>query len=338
MDKDDFRTLPGMPEEQAWLRERLETLSVREETVLAAVLICHPPECAAEAIGNLQSLDSYEVCFPAGSYKQLGEFFLRREVRTPEDILPYADLQRLGEQYGDAHPGLFVGNCYVSYPTTDLKPLYQGQASPLSADDAWSVKLRLSSSAVPEGVWIRLPDHDGNMPEDSNEVKLALDALQVKFLEDCTLLEARCILPEAGDLMKQYDSLIELVREGDDLGFILEEQGKGKARWMEKFAAALKYEGCRTLRFALDISQNLNCYEWASCRELEELAANHLRSCGVPDELIQSGVIDLRGYAEDHLDPSEYILSSGEGDCVVRNGREFIREYSALDTPGMTMQ
>lgn len=337
MDKDDLRYLPGTPQEQAWLRERLEALSAREETVLAAALMRSPPHSMEEAIGYLQSLDSYEVCFPAGSYEQLGEFFLRREVRMPEDILPHVDRQRLGEQYEDTHPGLFVGSCYVEYPKEAIEPAYH-QGGPLPEDNDWSVKLKLASRTVPEGVWIRLPDHDGNMPEDSSEVKLALDALQVKFLEDCTLLEARCILPEAGDLMKQYDSLIELVREGDDLGFILEEQGKGKARWMEKFAAALKYEGCRTLRFALDISQNLNCYEWASCRELEELAANHLRSCGVPDELIQSGAIDLRGYAEDQLDPSEYILSSGEGDCVVRNGREFIREYSALDTPGMTMQ
>jgi len=331
----DLPTLPGTLQEQAWLKERLETLSVREEHVLAAALMQEPPKSAWDAAVHLQSLDSCEVCFPAGSYEQLGEFYLRRESKIPEDAIPYVDLERFGEQYENMHPGLFIGNCYVLYPAP-IDPQYV--TVPRLEDNDWSVKLKLASSAVPEGVWLRLPDHDGNMAVDSSEVALALDALRVNSLEDCTLLEARCILPEAGNLMEQYDSVIELVRDGDNLGFVMEEQGQGELHWREKFAAALEYENCHTLRFALDISQNLHCYEWVSCEGLEDFAAQHLRSCGVKDELLQSGAIDLKSYAEDMLETSGYMQASGETGYLLRNEREFIRDFTAPEQDGMTMQ
>ena len=245
------------------------------------------------------------------------------------------DFERLGQQYEDAHPGLFIGSCYVVYPAP-VDPQYI--PVPQLEDNDWSVKLKLASPDVPEGVWLRLPDHDGNMAENSSEVALALDALRVNSLEDCTLLEARCILPEAGDLMEQYDSVTELVRDGDNLGYVLDERGQGEAHWLEKFAAALEYEGCHTLRFALDISQNLHCYEWIPQEGLRDFAANRLRSCEVSDELVRSGCIDLDRYAEDMLETSGYMQASGGTGYLLRNSREFIREYAAAKPGSMTMQ
>ena len=166
-------------------------------------------------------------------------------------------------------------------------------------------------------------------------------ALRVHSLEDCTLLEAQCILPEAGDLMEQYSGITELVRDGNTLGCVLDEQGQGQPRWMEKFAAALEYEDCRNLKFALDISQNLLCYEWVSREDLTDFAAEHLRSCGVSDELIQSGCIDLERYGEDLLETSGFMLTDCEDAYVLRNGRQFVREYSMvggesqISTPSM---
>lgn len=339
MTMDEFKelsSLPGPIQYQSYLKERLETLSVRESCVLAAVLQRAPPQDAEEAVDCLNSLDDYEVCFPAGNYEQLGEFCLRK-LNAPEEVLPYVDPEQLGQNYENEHPGLFIGNCYVSYPSQSFAPRRQENGLPMLWDSDWSVKLKLASPAVPEGVWLRLPDHDGNMAEHSSEVKLALDALRVKTLEDCILLEAQCILPEAGDLMKQYSSVLELVRDGDNLGFVLDEQGQGEPHWMEKFAAALEYEDCRTLKFALDISQNLRCYEWVSSEELADFAAEHLQSCGVPEKLIQSGAVDLTGYAEDLLETSGYMRASGEIGYLCRNGREFIRDFTAPKQSGMTM-
>ena len=64
--------LPGEEREQTWIRERLETLSVREGIILAAAAQRTEPETSVEAINCLQSLDWYEVRVGVGSYEALG--------------------------------------------------------------------------------------------------------------------------------------------------------------------------------------------------------------------------------------------------------------------------
>lgn len=332
--------LPGTPQEQSWLKERLDTLSVRERYVLAAAVKCQPPESMADAINRIQTLDDYEVLFPANDHRNLGKLYLRRESPIPEEAYPYVDLDRLGQQYADEHPGAFIGNCYVISPVKESAPHYRGRDSPLPQDNDWSVKLRLASNAVPDGVWLRLPDYSGAALDDSPEVTLAMDALGVKTLENCTLLDAQCILPGAGDLTEQYESITQLVRDGSDLGHILDERGQGLAHFEERFAAALEYEDCHDLRFALDITQNLHCYKWVSSDELEDFSASRLQSLGVSEKLIRSGCIDLKGYAEDLLETSGYMLTDDGSGYICRNGQRFVHEYSSHlpPTEGMTMQ
>ncbi len=334
---DHLTTLPGPPDEQAWLRERLETLSVRESYILAATMR-HPLEDTGEAVRCLHSLGDYGVCFPAGSYEDLGAHYLHRGSHIPKDALPYVDLERLGRIYEDEHPGLFVGQCYVTYPARPTAPSCQeSQPSPLR-DDGWSVKLKLASPAVPEGVWLRLPGYDGNVVEESDEVVLALNKLKAKSLEECTLLDARCILPEAGDLMEQYDSVTDLARDGEDLGIVLDERGQGEAHWMEKFAAALEYEDCHTLRFALDIGQNLRSYEWVPREDLKISAEGLLMDAKVPQSIIHSGAIDLAGYKAHLLEDAGYVMSRNGSGYIARNAQEFVYEYSAPLEGGMTMR
>ena len=247
----------------------------------------------------------------------------------PEELLPHTNLYALGTRFEDQHPGLFVGGCFVAYPTEET-PVYHGRDSPLPEDEGWSVKLKLASPAAPEGVWLRLPDHQSIEQEDGSdgEIAVAKVALGVQSLNECTLLETECVLPEAGDIAQQYESIEDLVFDGNNLGFILDERGQGAEHWIERFAAALEYENCRKLRLALDISQNLNCYEWVSCDKLESFAVDHLRSRGVSEDLIQSGSINLTSYAEDLLETSGYMLTADESAYTIRNDRTFSYNYS----------
>jgi len=337
-DFDYLLELPGPPGEREWIRERLETLSVREGYTLAAAAMRHPPEDTGEAVERLRSLEDYGICFPAGNYEQLGGLYLRLDSDIPKDVLPYVNLDHLGRMYEDEHPGLFVGQCYVVYPDGSPVPGCQEKKCTPLLDDGWSVKLKLASPAVPEGVWLRLPDYSEQAYGHSIEAALAMDALNVKSLEECTLLDARCILPEAGDLMAQYSSIEELFQDGSNLGYAMGEQGQGEEHWMEKFFAALEREDCRTLKFALDISQNIRCYEWVSCKGLADFGASYLRGEGMSEEIIQSGGVDLEGYAENLLETAGFMLTRNETGYIARNNREFIREFTAPDGAGMTMQ
>jgi hypothetical protein len=338
-DFDYLLDLPGKGRERRWLRERLETLSVREGITLSAAVQRTQPRDMEQAINCLQSLDSYTMRLNAGSYAALGQGYLLNDTAMPMDAFPFVDLTALGQRYEDKHPGLFVGNCYVQYPKEAPAPAYH-RGGPLPEDSDWGVKLKLASPAVPEGVWLRLPGQDFCGDESSTEETLVLQELWVKRWDECGLLDARCVLPQIENLPAQYDSVANLIYDGSNLGYVLAEHGQGAPGFMEKYTAALALEGCHDLRLALDISQNLGCYDWLPCDGPEGFAAKHLRDAGVPDGLIHSGGIDLNSYGQHLLDELGYLPAAGDGGYIRRNSQEFTYQYST-PTPeqsGMSMQ
>ena len=224
----------------------------------------------------------------------------------------------------------------MEYPEHPSAPRYTGQGL-IPEDDGWSMKVKLASSAVPEGVWLRLPDYSA-MTDRPDEVALALDELKTRSLENCMLLDVRCSLPELGNLMEQYDSALELVNDGSDLGYVLDEQGQGMPHFMERFAAALEFEHCRDLRLALDISQNLHCYEWVPRDGLKDFGRRKLLETGVSEELLDSGCIDLESYGEDLLEEAGYVLTADESAYITRNNLEFLRDWSAPEEAGLSME
>ena len=154
--RDLLMSLPLMEQEQRWIMERLDTLSVKEQYQLSAAIlrtgkleelagktgwelqtaILHmDPKVAVDAVNCLLSLEDYQICFPAGSYAQLGSFYLRHESHLPERAMYYADLEALGRRYEDRHSGLFVGNCYtVAVSIEDLEVIYQNIRSTMGVE------------------------------------------------------------------------------------------------------------------------------------------------------------------------------------------------------------
>lgn len=323
-------SLPGTRGEQTWLWNRLERLSAWESAALTALTQRRPPNSAEEMVNHVLALRSCAVYLAPDGYEGLGKRALRRMAgMAMDELLPHVDLKALGMRFEDQHPGVFVEDRFVAYPSENT-PVYHGRDSPLPEDEGWSVRLKLASAAVPEGVWLRLPDYQSIGQEDGSdgEITVAKDALRVQSLDECALLEAQCALAEAGVIQEQYDSIEDLVRDGNNLGFILDEQGQGAEHWRERFAAALEYEECDRLRLALDISQNLNCYEWIDSKKLREFTVNHLRSCGVSKELTASGAIHMKQYAKALLRDAGYLLTGDGSAYVTRNDRTFSYNYS----------
>lgn len=253
--------LPGTAEEKQWLAEHLEVLSVRERTILSAAMAREPPQDMAGAVNCLLSLDEYEVRGHVGSYTALGEFSLFVQC-VPQDQQAYFDLTALGYAYEDQHPGLFIGNCYVEYPASQSVMLYDGGELPEA--EGWSVRLKLASEAVPAGVWVKLPDYNEVNNDGPGEIRLALDELRVKTIQECTLLDARCVLPCVQNLAGQYDNLADLVYDGQELGILLDKRGQGSPDFLERFSAALELESCRHLYDALNIASSLSGYDYIS--------------------------------------------------------------------------
>ena len=89
------------------------------------------------------------IC-PAEGYEQLGEYYLRYEAGRPE-LIPYANLEQIGWNYEDSHLGIFVGDCFVVLPGREPRQIYDGTNLDTLPDTDWSLRLLLTSPAVPEG-------------------------------------------------------------------------------------------------------------------------------------------------------------------------------------------
>ena len=171
-----------------------------------------------------------------------------------------------------------------------------------------------------------------------DEIRIALDALGVRTIEECRLLEAKCILPEVRNIAENYDSLAELIYDGQNLGFALDERGQGMPHFMEKFAAALEYEGCRTLADAVDISQNLSCYNFISEAELHDYAMRELQQRGYfRGESPLADCFDFEVYAADLLEKQGFQLTRDEKSYITRNDTSFVQVHDHPESQQMVM-
>lgn len=166
------------------------------------------------------------------------------DAQLPQELSEHIDLEQLGRNYEDEHPGLFFGNCYVEYPNQGPALRYNGENLAYCVDGIWSVKVKLASPRCPDGVWLRLPDYEDANDGRPDEMRITLDELDVKTVDECTLLEARCILPGLGDLLEQYDRPSDLIYDGQNLGFVLDERGQGLHSFTELYTGALEYPFC----------------------------------------------------------------------------------------------
>ena len=309
---DTLNRLPAMPQETVWLQARMETLSVRESLILGAALMGNPAYDARDVINIFQSMSDYEVCYPAGSYEALGRYALRYDAQLPQELSEHIDLEQLGRNYEDEHPGLFFGNCYVEYPNQGPALRYNGENLACCVDHGWSVKVKLASPRCPDGVWLRLPDYEDANDGRPDEMRITLDELGVKIVDECTLLEARCILPGLGDLTEQYDRPSDLIYDGQNLGFVLDERGQGLHSFTELYTGALEYEGCASLAEALDIAENLNRYDFVPVNGLREYAEKELQKQGVALPPTVASAFNYEEYAEEQLAHDGFLLNAAE--------------------------
>lgn len=334
--KQELLRLPGRQEEIEWLKDRLEVMSVREEIILTAACQRQPPETAADAIDDILSIPHYDICAKASSCTDLGIFFMKYETIFPNHALAFVDAARVGERYMKMHPGSFIRNNYVTYPKMDV-PLsrYDGVHLP-QQDYDWSLRLKLGSAAKPDGVWICLPDYDEINEDKPGDIQIALKELDVERISECTLLDARCSLPEITGLM-DYDDLADLIYDGENLGILLDERGQGQPHFMEHFLAALELEDCDSLREAIDIAQNLRCYDLVLASDLERYGQEAFQhGYTQKGSEIFGDCIDYEGYARQALEQKGFQCVLDGEVYIARNDQTFISDY-VQSSPEMTM-
>ena len=324
--------LPGTAEEREWLEEHLEVLSVKERIALAAAVERRPPAAMADAVNHLLSLNSYAAHNCSRGYEALGDLILSEQF-VPWEQRPFFDKAALGRLYEEQHPGQFIGNIYLEYPRDQYTLHYDGTDLPEAEAERWSVRLKLASEAVPEGVWIRLPDYEAAFGDDPGDIAFALDELGVELFQDCTLLDARCVLPCVQGLAGQYERIHDLVHDGQELGFLLDEQYSPE--FFERLSAALEFEHCRRLDDAYRISCELNDYNLVSVDAFidqvkQKLDGQRWAQCG---DAVKN-CFNYAAYAAAQAERQGYQVTDDESYFIRKRDSPELEQQPA----GMTMQ
>lgn len=315
--------------EHDWMEQRFERMTVKEELLFRGAMQIELPNNIQETIRILQELDHYQLLYGADDDISLGRFVMEH-IHTPTPAARgYLDPENVGAAYREGGVGTFVEGHYVEriapnhpLPEVDL-------TLPLLTSDDYAICIKLISRSNTEGVWIGFPDTAEYMDiAHPDELLLGLDALDAETLEQCIAVDADCALPQLTDLLAQYDTAGELVSHAIDFGYVWAEQGQGEPHWLEKWQAVIELEDCHRLDLALDLAQNLHCYEFLPRGvDLEQYGMELAQKEGVlnQDPLLNQ-CFDSVAYAQHHM--AKYGLSATDHGYVAWNGREVIYEYS----------
>ena len=321
-----WKRLEGTEEEKAYLDRRFNEMSVKEQYVLEGAIQIIGIYTAADMINLTEQLSSFDFYYKATDEKSLGEYVAKHKEDASDEILPFINTEKLGTEYYDDFEGAFTNKGYTIERKT-VKQIYDGSNLDKLTGDNWTIKIKVGSKKYPEGLWINLPDY-GSFTLEPDELDIALDVLGLDKWDEGYLLDAKCIFPNITELKNQYDSIEELIESGNNLGYACDEQDQGKDFYMEHLESAMEIEGCSRLDFALDISQNLDCYDFVpKGANFEKYGRIMAEKHGIvkPDSILGEN-FDYVKYAMAVIEKEE--LEPCKHGFIKRNEEKFYYEFS----------
>lgn len=313
-------------EELDYLQGRLKEMSVKEGYILEGAVKLNQVNRAADIINLTDQLYKFELYPKATDEKSLGEYIARYRENASDEVLKYIKTEKLGREYHEDFQGIFTDEGYV-IQRGPVKEIYNGKNLGGLSQGDWAVKLKLSSKSNPQGVWVNLPDFELSSGE-PDELTLALEVLGLQDINEAILEDAKCIFPNIKDLKEQYETIEELIIDGNNLGYILDEYYDDKDFFLEHFQSAMELEGCTRLDYAIDISQNLDCFDYLpKTADLEKYG----RFIADRDKIVKDGTIlgdnfDYVKYAKADIEIEE--LTPCKYGFIKRNDKDFLYQFS----------
>lgn len=321
-----WKKLEGTAEEKQYLEKRFNEMSVKEQYVLDGAVQIVGIYNASDMINLTEQLSSFDFYYKATDEKSLGEYVARHKEDASDEVLPFINTKKLGSEYHEDFEGEFTNKGYTIERNT-TKQIYDGSNLDKLTGDDWTIKIKVGSKEYPEGVWIKLPDY-GSFTLEADELDIALDVLGIDDWNKGSLLDAKCIFLNIKELKEQYDSIEKLIIDGNNLGYACDEQDQGKEFFMEHLESAIELEDCTRLDFALDISQNLDCYDFVP------KGANFEKYGRIMAE--KHGIVKQDSILGENFDYVKYAMATIEKEelepckhgLIKRNEEKFYYEFS----------
>lgn len=324
--------------EYDWLERRFENMTAKESMLFRGAMQIERPEKTCDVLQLINQLDHYELFYGAGDDIGLGHFVMNRIKHPASSARAYLDPAKVGAAYRQQVGSAFCDGHFIKISSLTV-PLLDGDLTQYPDKGDYGIRVKLASRSNIEGIWVGFPDTSEYMDSSHpDELLLALDALEVETLTECIAVDVDCCLPQLRDILSQYDSAAELIRHAIDFGYVWAEQGQGEPRWLDKWQAVMELEDCHRLDYALDLAQNLHCYNFLPRdMELADYGKMLAKQDGIypTDELLVS-CFDAEGYANQKM--RNLGLSAAEHGYVSWNGIKILYEYSQPpNNPTMSM-
>ena len=311
-----------------WLERRFENMTAKECLLFRGAMQIENPKTTDTALLIANELDHYTLFYGAGDDVKLGNFVLNQIHRPTSQTRKYIDPHKVGEAYRGQCKNTFCDGHFIRL-TSLYDPLPDVNFEMFPDKGSYAIRVKLASRNHMDGIWVGFPDTGEYMDvAHPDELLLALDALEAESLTQCIAVEVDCCLPQLEDIISQYDSAAQLVRHAIDFGYAWAEQGQGEPHWLDKWQAVLELEDCHRLDYALDLAQNLHCYNFMPLNTaIAEYGMILAKQDGVyPQNDFLASCFDAEKYADDRM--RTLGLSATDYGYVSWNGNEVLLEYS----------
>lgn len=288
-----------------------------------------------DLINQTYNLDDAHVV-PARNDRELGRFYVDNDFidavnRIPpecqKELLELLDYEKIGCRQRESEDGIYHKGCYVVNGSGSWNIVYDGIHQPeLPEEPPYVFRLRLAEAAFtlddPE------PEHTVPllMPATDQEIGTVLEQIGAASLDECVFYHCESPIPA----LEHTFSFSEDIDKMNLLaGRIRELENSGE---LPKFKAAFEIADCTDIDQVLDLTRNLDCYDfYPELSSMEDYAMHKfMNRYQIPKDdpqlkLIHFSRLDFKLMQENNIYTTAYGV-------IRRNDREMTLEYSNQQT------
>lgn len=289
------------------------------------------PITTKELINYAYNLDSFEFHPGVVEDCDLGRIAMMGGMLDTIDNLSdeaaeLLDERKVGEALRRADQGAFTEHGYVFRGSSDWQEAYDGIHLPELPQEHGLISLRLepvdSKTGENSSVWMELP-------ADEQAVQWALTSLEEKSLDSCVIAEAESILPSLKYQLAGDEDIDKLNTLAERLAAFPDN------KTLMKYKAVLELECYPDLDMMLDITQNLDCYDFDRNDISPAAYAEYLlKEGGVNVDDPAFAQFDFQGYGEREMEGSPFVMT--HYGSIARSDIPFVQEFTK-PRQGMTM-
>ncbi len=306
-----------------YLAKRLSRMDEFEKAAFEGIIKMEKEPDLVRLINLTYNLSECNVASGIQNDEQLGNFYVNNGFipeleEASEKVLEYIDYEKVGRICREAEKGVYIESGYVVKSETDIKVVYDGTNIPELDDDPECFfklcKKGCFEAEKEKGVWLKLPALE-------SKIESALSELSASSLDECIFTNCISNIPPLDDVFSATGDIGKLNKLSNAVTKIINNN------MASNYKAALEYEGCTDLDFAIDIAQNLNCYDFypSFCSPDDYGRQVLLENSGLSPDDIAFELLDFKKYGEEKM-KIDGVLSTDYG-LIRRNEKEFMFEF-----------